>query len=170
MVGRRSKWIAWLAGIIDGEGSLDFSWRKKPYNYLDARLTVSNTDFRIPLKCKEITQVGFVYYLKSKNPKRKDWACWAVKGENAMKVIEITYPSLISKQEQAKTFLKWRKLKRLGGSGFGHCHKVPNRVIKQREELCKQRIELRDELMAERHRRNNNQIQKREEKNYGNKN
>jgi hypothetical protein len=162
-------WIGWLAGIIDGEACLSSSWRKqgRSIHHLQISIRISTTDFRIPLKCYEITKMGFIYYVKSKSSKWKDWATWCVKGGNAIKIIEQVYPLLISKKEQADIFLKWKNLERFsGGVGRNNFRRIE--II---ERAMKQRTEIHNQLKIEKHKRmyvDNIQIQKKEEKLYEN--
>ncbi len=67
--------LAWLAGIIDGEGNLDFSVQTKPSgenkvpnDYFCPKLRITNTDMRMIRKISEIyvrENLVFFYALNS---------------------------------------------------------------------------------------------------------
>ena len=127
----------WLAGIVDGEGTISAFWEKprgyhKETRYLSVYLAVSNTDNRIIQRCKEITGVGCITYCTPKNPKHKKWSSWRVRGHTACKVIRELMPHLISKSEQAAAALEWEGIKKfVGYHKKGTCAVTPEAVAER---------------------------------------
>lgn len=112
--------LAWLGGIIDGEGHVGANWERpakyKGYSrYLQIAINVTNTAFIIPERCKEITGQGGLYYHKNKDPNRKDWVKWEVRSNNALAVARLLLPYVISKSEQLQVLLEWGDLERFVG-------------------------------------------------------
>jgi len=76
--------IGWLAGIIDGEGSIVLDRKSK---WRSPRIKVASTDIEILLECKRICAAGSITEKKSRNPKHsKSWV-WAC--HSTLKTIEI---------------------------------------------------------------------------------
>lgn len=52
--------VAWLAGIVDGEGSINARWikgRDKSYKHVGCRVQICNTDMRIMNECQRVIQL-----------------------------------------------------------------------------------------------------------------
>lgn len=128
---------AWLAGIIDGEGTITATM-EKPRKYkgesrfLKVYISVTNTDNRITLACREITQAGSIVYYKPENKRWQGWSRWQVGCEPACKVVEKILPFLVSKKEQAIHFLKWRTMPRFVGRHEKGSIAVPTSVMEDR--------------------------------------
>ena len=109
--------IEYLAGFIDGEGSIQVSKgathkTKKRIYYL--RLSVHQMDRR-PLAEMSERWGGSLRYVTSHHP-RPIWE-WVVSGTTAGRVIAEIEPFLITKREQAVLGLRFQSLKTGKGSG-----------------------------------------------------
>jgi hypothetical protein len=94
--------VAYLAGIIDGEGCIGIGKRGK---YISPTLQITNTSEDL---AKWLIQTcgGRCYYSVDKRPPRKP--CWhsSVAGQIARDIIEAVQPFLIIKAKQAKLILE----------------------------------------------------------------
>jgi hypothetical protein len=88
---------AWLAGLVDGEGSIVFP---KPGSLHSLRLSVCNTYEPLMTKILEVVGTGSIVRKKYTNH-YKDTFYWQCYGDNARKLIQAMLPWLIVKQERA---------------------------------------------------------------------
>jgi len=91
----------WLAGLLDGEGSIIKTGRKLE----GTRIVVNNTVKELLDRIKEIAGVGYIYSKIPKNPKHIQTYWWQVCGENARIILKQILPWLIVKREKAKIHL-----------------------------------------------------------------
>lgn len=101
---------AYMAGIIDGEGSISVNQQTQKghkYNYL--RVEVANSNPVLAPYMKRITGYGSIYIMKHLNPEWKDRINWAVFGFNAGNLLSDILPYLIVKKKQAEYGLKLRE-------------------------------------------------------------
>jgi len=111
--------LAWLAGIIDGEGCIYFGKRfdgkGKPYHRLS--ISIANSDVRMIAKASQIYEalnLRFAYQLRTfAKFMKKHQMCIIVDSQGTgRKLLEAIYPYLVSKKDQAKLVLEyfeWRK-------------------------------------------------------------
>ncbi len=99
--------LAWLAGILDGEGSLaaDLTMREKRY-YLDCKVRVYNTDVRMIQKVARIyVEMGIVFFYnlnKKRQAHYKDQLGICVTSQGScIKVLDAVAPYLANKREHA---------------------------------------------------------------------
>ena len=105
--------IAWLAGIIDGEGSItcDLQMIETGRSYLDCKVRVYNTDVRMIQKIARIyseMNVVFFYNLNKKvkeHYKNQMGICVTSQG-SCRKVLEAVLPYLANKQDVAKLMIE----------------------------------------------------------------
>lgn len=95
---------AWIAGIIDGEGSLSLPKHQ-------SKVQVGNTDFGMLERLKELCG-GKIYNSgrKKYNKRHKPCKFWVLyKKEKVKKFLKEIYPYLVckSKREKAEELLKW---------------------------------------------------------------
>jgi hypothetical protein len=96
--------IGWLAGIMDGEGSIGLYRRKIP-GYRDiflVGLVVANTKKIIVDKVFELVGVGDMRKRRSHNPKHKDAYVWQVFSASTAKVLNGLCQHLVGKKEQCE--------------------------------------------------------------------
>lgn len=91
---------AYLAGLIDGEGSIVIA-RKKDKGRNTWRLQVSNTYRPLLEWCVEATGVGSIVLHKNENPKWADSMWWNCYSWNAYDVLRQIVPYMIIKKELA---------------------------------------------------------------------
>ena len=115
--------LAWLAGIIDGEGNIDFSVQQKqsgenkvPNEYFCPKVRITNTDMRMIRKVSEIyvnENIVFFYALNSvkRYKNRKD--TWknqmeiTISGHGSIKkLLSLVLPYLVNKQALAKLMIE----------------------------------------------------------------
>ena len=95
--------VAWLAGILDGEGNIRVDYPNPRYpDYAYPKVIVVNTCLPLLERIKEITGVG---QIKSRSWKAKDhhkdsWH-WVVGGHAAISVLNQILELLIAKQDHA---------------------------------------------------------------------
>lgn len=120
-ISRKIRW-AWLAGIIDGEGSLEANWcfrhniSKKTGERLTTkgfycRIKIDNTDPRMIEKTSRIyveNKIGFYYRtFKDDRPNRKWTISIIVQGKgNCKKVLLGILPYIYNKRDQVNKFLE----------------------------------------------------------------
>ena len=120
-ISRKIRW-AWLAGIIDGEGSLEATWctrkniSKKTGECLITkgfycRIRIDNTDPRMIEKASIIykeNNIGFYYCTYKDNRPNRRWAISiTVQGKgNCKKVLLGILPYIYNKRDQVNKFLE----------------------------------------------------------------
>jgi hypothetical protein len=104
--------IAWLAGIIDGEGclSVDFKLAENGKNYLSVKIRVINTDVRMIQKCARVYQeLGVVFYYnvnrKTKAHYKDQTAIIVASQGSCKKILEAIRPHLANKQMVADVMI-----------------------------------------------------------------
>lgn len=119
-ISRKDVLTAWLAGVIDGEGSIFAQFGKqtnqpqKGYNTLRIRLTISNTHYLVIKKCTEVLLelgVGFncvaMNGYRTKTPGAKHCATVVIEGKGRMrKLLPFIIPHLTCKKIQAELALE----------------------------------------------------------------
>lgn len=90
--------LAYIAGIFDGEGCINFSTQK---GTVYVRVIVSNTDYRI-IQHLSTSFGGAIVKLKKVNEKWKDSWQWILAWSAAVDFLEQISPWLIIKQHQAQ--------------------------------------------------------------------
>src|ERR1700747_2590374 len=134
---------AYLAGIIDGEGSIMMIHHKPRPNgngtkweYWVLRVSVANTDIRLIIWLLEKFGGGFSTG-KNKRPNQKDHYQWRLDSKRAEPILRAALPYLILKREQAELALKMISTYKLVG-----CKGHPPETIEYRRELATRIKEL----------------------------
>lgn len=103
--------IGYLAGVIDGEGSLaieKLSPRKnRKYCYFTPRLVVVNTNKQ--LMDWLVNKIGGKYHARKLIVGRKQCYSWFIFGKLIEKVIKLIIPLLICKRQLAELILQFRE-------------------------------------------------------------
>ena len=108
-----SKWqLAWLAGFIDGEGSIGIHTTKcgGAGGKTTPRLVVSNTCISVIELIYKMTGVGFIQYIDHsvKNPAYSKAAVWSVQRAFELKdIMTKILPYLLVKTDQAIMMLEY---------------------------------------------------------------
>lgn len=149
--------LAWLAGIIDGEGSLEVGWTNQynkdksviPSKMMYCRIKVGNNDVFMIREISRIFKglnVGFSF----RTTKRRDRQYWSLeiktqgKG-NCKKVLQSVYPYLVTKVQQADKILgiiSYRES--VGYGGFRAKYNKNYKPLDQDKNLIRMIQELRD--------------------------
>ena len=105
---------AYIAGIIDGEGSLMvYPFKSKDgYTIYQARLTVGNTKKELIDYLEKTTGIGRVRV--SHTPRGKPFYYWALHGNNIRKFLPGILPYLLLKRKQAGLLLEYLSIVKVG--------------------------------------------------------
>lgn len=115
--------LGWLAGIIDGEGNLDFSVQSKQcgkdgrkQDYLCPKVRITNTDMRMVKRISEIyvsENLVFFYALNSVKRYRGRKDTWknqmeiTISSQNSVaKLLRLVKPFLVNKQRMAELMIE----------------------------------------------------------------
>ena len=124
---------AYVGGIIDGEGCIEFKWANRirrdrkgtpTYRTLIVRLEVPQVDKRLIDYLMEITKEGTRDIKRyPKHPTHQDQHRWRVGYHGVYRILKQVYPYLIVKKQKAKLVIdhydkKFSK-KVFGKGGFG---------------------------------------------------
>src|SRR5574338_180211 len=144
--------LAYLAGIIDGEGSIyigNFSSNPKTgAKYYQTNMEVTNSEKPL-LDWLQNTFGGIVNeYTEKQTPKnsRKKYWRWIATGDRLTHLCELIYPYLICKRRQCEIMLKMRAT--YTGSGKGLSLKGKSAVEPHSNELLDYRQTLMDEMRS----------------------
>jgi hypothetical protein len=133
--------LAYLAGIIDGEGSISLvrSHAKRTRGrYVYPLLRIANTDRAIIDWIAERIPFGARHYSSAMNERCKavHHIGWA--SGDAIKLLSAVVPFLVAKQQQAEIVLRLWSLnecaKEEAGGYFGNHHPLPDWLIAAREQ------------------------------------
>jgi hypothetical protein len=112
--------LAWLAGIIDGEGCFCIFTNNNRSNRainpsISANLTITNSNCLLLNRCREILDAFEIKYLyhDPKNGHQRGRKVMRIKIKNyssLKRIIELTLPFLVGKVEQAKLVLEFVSL------------------------------------------------------------
>ncbi len=107
--------IAYLAGIIDGEGSVyigNFSCNPKTGSkYYQTNIEVSNTDKNLIDWLSNIFGGRIYLYTHKQTPKnsRRTVYRWTISGERVTHVCELIFPYVVAKKRQVEIMIKMRE-------------------------------------------------------------
>lgn len=129
---------AYLAGIIDGEGSISLvrSNARASARYIYPYVRVTNTDALLLEWLARLVGYGSRHYT-DEHPRRKvvhhvGWAC-----NEAVAVLRLALPYLVIKRGRAELalhiFERGARAKRDAGGYFGNGHPLPDWLVAERE-------------------------------------
>lgn len=103
--------LAWLAGIVDGEGSIALETGRE--RAMTPRLTIGNTSRLMMTKIADILdELAVVGHCGIAARKRRPMGVCVLQGDAAVAVVQAIRPYLVAKAEQADVLLEyaeWRK-------------------------------------------------------------
>ena len=153
--------LAWLAGIIDGEGNIQATIQRKKsgvegsHLYFQPQLRITNTDVRMIQKISEIyvdERIVFFYRInlvsryKNKKPTWKDQLEITVGAKNSIsKILKMVVPYLINKKKYAEMMLETLQYvdeqphrgRMSGGSNYVESKEFLDRINAMKEERLK---------------------------------
>ena len=128
--------LAYMAGLIDGEGTICIVKRNDSGSRYVARLAVVNCDKRI-VEWIEAHFGPYIYTVRRSDPRRRadhrELHVYEAKAEHAENILRAVLPYLVVKREQAELFFKFRRTF-IGGLNGG----VPVHIVAQRKALHEQ--------------------------------
>lgn len=136
--------LAWLAGIIDGEGSIFVMKQKRNDRDRDInfilRVSVDSTDPYMTPACQEIAGGPCVTQKRDKRPECSDGLKWQVNGKYAIKVLEAILPYLRVKKHQALLAIEFQKTtkkhwKRMTQSDYEQQEIIYNKLKEAKRDL-----------------------------------
>lgn len=114
----KDKELIYLAGFLDGEGSIMIGRQIKPKQkspYFNLRITIVNTNEKVMNWIQNITR-GTIVNRRINHPKWKKIITWRIRERKAENLLKILLPYLIVKKQQAKLGLKFQNFR----------HSLPN--------------------------------------------
>lgn len=93
---------SYIAGLIDGEGTITFCVQGPEEYHYSVKLSISNTSFKLLQWVKESTGVGNIYETSYIKPRHKQGHNWILNGKKAQDFIGKIIDYLILKKPQAK--------------------------------------------------------------------
>lgn len=124
--------LAYIAGIIDGEGSINISKEKGGKNYV-LRVTVNNIDPNLIIYLKENVG-GSIFQAHGKINQRRSLYNWVISAKKAGLFLKKILPYLIIKKDQAETAILFQSTTSQGI--------LTNEIKEKREELRQKIIRL----------------------------
>jgi hypothetical protein len=139
---------AYLAGILDGEGTVSVSRTstnqsakacKRGFAYRSS-IGIALTDENLLLWVQQVTGVGRICRVKSQSPKHKAAWRWTAWSKDAVYVAKMVLPYLRLKKRQAENLIAFQAVMRFPGSkGLSdvewtarHTHYLVSRNLNQR--------------------------------------
>lgn len=129
--------VAYLAGLIDGEGYIGV---KRSGRSFHARIQVRMVDEPAIAFLRDT--LGGSYYREKEQPGRRPLYCWQASDAAAARILHAVLPYLRVKREQAETVLAFRMLQAQGPqhltkivgyrdfpNAYGVVRRVPNRAL-----------------------------------------
>lgn len=111
----RPWWASWLAGVIDGEGSIGFDYKGNRQNiYL--RVSVGNTSLELLEAIHERTNAGRLNSANTKKNIERGYRpifVWRASGQEAEDVLLVIHPFLIVKAAHSEVALRFRGIHQL---------------------------------------------------------
>lgn len=103
---KRKEALAYVAGVIDGEGSIYLGIQKK--RLFIPNISICNNDEKMLLFCKNILRVGYVSKRNlSKMRPKHNWVYSIGKREDIVNILILVRPFLITKQKQADLLFEY---------------------------------------------------------------
>jgi hypothetical protein len=105
--------LAWLAGIMDGEGSIFImkqqrTDRERQYNYI-LRISVQSTDGIMAQECLKISGEGACFDAPTTKENQSNTYKWQVSGKRAKHVLQSLVPFMRVKKEQAQVAIDFQE-------------------------------------------------------------
>jgi len=125
--------IAYIAGLIDGEGTI--SLRRKIGNHYNIEVYITNTNLCVLEWVQKTLQMGKIFTFKPRPP-RKTQIKWHVHSRNAEKLLNMVQPYLIIKQGECLEAIMFRELMNRDTSWHAHYaelfkkHRATNHLTK----------------------------------------
>lgn len=128
--------LAWLAGIIDGEGSiqLDAGMRKNGRRSCTPRLTIGNTSKAMMLEVRRLFEALEVHGHEGIAARtRRPMGIAVLQGNSAVAIVKAVRPYLVAKAEQADVLLEYVLWRASYPRNLGGRRPFPKAFCEQRE-------------------------------------
>lgn len=133
---RKETDLAYIAGFLDGEGSISIT-RNSKNGQLLLRVCIVQTQKEVLEWIQAVMGVGGTLYKRSRNGSLGNKPCYVVcwAAANAARVLEFVEPYLKVKRLQAETALEFQKT-------MGGCGVRVTEAVKQRREDFRNQLQL----------------------------
>ncbi|MGI0036212.1 MAG: LAGLIDADG family homing endonuclease [Nitrososphaera sp.] len=125
---------AWLAGIIDGEGSIFISKTRVPENIRGfqyrAQMSITNTDEELIMQVNKIANVGSIFRCRERRKEWKDRFIFSLNASGMRELLPRVIPYLVLKKRIAIKTIEFLSYMRAGKRG-----EYPQRVYELYEEI-----------------------------------
>jgi len=128
--------LAWFAGLVDGEGSINISTQKDKHHkfsksHYALNLEISLTHLPTLEKIKTMWGMGSLTEHKDKRKHRPYWL-WMVRANQALAILEVIYPYLITKRASAEIAIAFQRRRQKHRGQWNH--NAPMRDIRVAED------------------------------------
>jgi len=132
--------IAYIAGIIDGEGSVCLHLTRvgKYFSYRIV-LAVGSTDEWLPQWLK-FTFGGSISFSPREASNQKPYWCWMVTANKALEVLKLVHPYLRLKRPQAEIAIKFQESRR------GHSMTEAERAVSEAQRIVMAKLNQRGKI------------------------
>ena len=97
------KELGYVAGIVDGEGTIGISYRtnRSGNGSYSLFLAVKMCNQKVVERIREFTGLGNIIHCPSYNNRWREQWRWQVNGKEAKSILDMLWPLLVEKKEQA---------------------------------------------------------------------
>lgn len=124
---------AWLAGIIDGEGSIFIMKQKRKDRERDTnyilRVSVQSTDPYMAAECQKLVGGPVIFEQIDKRPNNSNTLKWELSGKRAKNVLQDIIPYMKVKHQQARLAIEFQTTTKK------HWHHMTNQDYQNQEQF-----------------------------------
>ena len=129
---------AWIAGIIDGEGTVTLTYNHAGQRFKNPQVSVASTSYELLRMLKDMTGVGHISQKKKYQPQHKQSYHWQINtGKQAIDLLRSLLPFL----RESK---KWKRAKKL----VSEWSTVTKRNGKYSEEAAAAKLKFEEEFFT----------------------
>jgi hypothetical protein len=127
---------AYIAGIIDTEGSIILTQDTKVNSHFKLQITITNTSYKL-IRFLSLKLSGLKHSINRRyiSPKRKTAYSITLQAQSAEILLKEIFPYLVLKKEQAEIALKYRETI-VGRGKFNRYYHMPKEIISKRKEYA----------------------------------
>lgn len=133
---KRALQLAWVAGIVDGEGCVSLTRRQPQHGAISPSyrmvLKVTMCDRRTVYRVRHIMGVGTIQRQRSKSINWSDAWVWFCNAADTQRALVQLLPYLVTKGAQARVALKFLRLALGRRGGFGGSPTLSQAMLERR--------------------------------------